>query len=480
MITRRQFLRMLVQSSVLVGCAETPVVDEMPLKQGGAPAPTTEAPLADSAPVSVDVVVVGAGIAGVAAARAISDAGYRVHIVEARDRVGGRIWSWSEWGAPVELGANWIHTADGNPITKLAKQADVATRPDPEEGEEVMIDLGAGRRLSESELERLYDTFDAILDDIYDEAADRADDESIADAIAAHPKYQRLDADKQRLLDAVIVQVVNDEYAVEPAQLSWKYFNHGEEAYDGDDRFVVGGYDRIPAMLADGVPIALNTVVERVQWNADGVTVWAGAQSWQARTAVITVPLGVLQAGDIVFEPALGDAYTWSINALAMGTLDRCVLQFDQVFWDEDLTTISVVGDDPQRWYQFIPLNNALGIPALAGFNAGAAAEELEELTDEAVIAEMVAVLQQAFETSEFAVVDAKITRWKTDPFARGAYSYVPVGGDFTARQVLSEPMHNVIVFAGEACTTSDPATVHGAYNSGRDAAAWCLEVLDA
>ncbi len=487
---RRQFLRLLLQSTVLVGCAQAPlpdeptldepvldepVLDEAPLKGGEVVQPT-----AASIPVTeVDVVVIGAGIAGVAAARAISDAGYRVHIIEARDRVGGRIWSWSDWGAPIELGANWIHTADGNPIAKLAKKAGVATQSDPEEGEEVMIDLVAGgRRLSEAEVESWYDRIEQILDDVYDDAGDADDTQSVWDAIAAHPRYQKLDAEQRRFVDAVIVQVINDEYAAPATALSWKYFNHGEEAYDGDDLFVVGGYDRIPAMLADGLPIALNTVVDRVQWSADGVTVWAGAQSWQASAVIVTVPLGVLQAGDVQFEPPLGDAYTWSINALAMGTLDRCVLQFDSVFWDEELTTISVIGEDSQRWYQFIPLNNALGIPALAGFNAGAAADDLETYSDEELIAEMVAVLQSAFATEEFAVVDAKIVRWKADPYARGSYSYVPVGGDFTARQVLSEPLHDVIFFAGEAWTTTDPATVHGAYQSGLASAEACLAYL--
>jgi monoamine oxidase len=158
-----------------------------------------------------------------------------------------------------------------------------------------------------------------------------------------------------------------------------------------------------------------------------------------------------------------------------MGLLDRCVMKFDEVFWDTEYTTFSVAGPDPAAWYQFIPLNGPLGIPALAAFNSGSKAWDLETKSDDEIKAEMLAVIKAAF-NAEPTVVDMVITRWGQDPFARGAYSYVTVGGSIDARNQLAEPVSDQLYLAGEAYTDTDPSSVHGAYNSG---IATAKQVLD-
>jgi monoamine oxidase len=162
---------------------------------------------------------------------------------------------------------------------------------------------------------------------------------------------------------------------------------------------------------------------------------------------------------------------------LAMGVLDRCILRFPTAFWGNTYTTFTLAGTDPHSWYQFIPLNGPLGIPALMAFNAGSRALALEAKTDAQLTAEMTQIVQNAFGVK--AVSNGMVaTRWGKDPFAYGSYSYVPLGGSFNARNVLATPVSNQLYFAGEAYTKNDPSTVHGAYNSGKATATAVLARL--
>ena len=463
---RRQFGRLLLHSLILASCgsaATTTTTADKPLK-------STKLLVR-----RLSCVDIGAGIA-VWQRSDMRAAGKSVRILEARQ---------SYWWADVELAqwvqrwswCQWIETASGNPLVKLAKDAGVATHADPEEAEELFIDTVAGRVLSESEAEGLYDQIESMLDTLIDAAEERDPDQdtSLRDALNDLPAYKKLDDNRRRLIESVLTQVLNDDYGVEADKLSWLGYDSGEAAYSGGNQFVIGGYDGIPTMLAGDTPIEYETVVDKISWDKNGVRVASGDRVWEADAVIVTVPLGVLKAQSIVFEPALPAKYTTALAQLEMGLLDRCVMKFDEVFWDTEYTTFSVAGPDPAAWYQFIPLNGPLGIPALAAFNSGSTAWNLETKSDDEIKAEMLAVIKAAF-NAEPTVVDMVITRWGQDPFARGAYSYVPVGGSVKARSVLAKPVSDQLYLAGEAYTNTDPSSVHGAYNSG---IATAKQVLD-
>jgi len=469
---RRQFGRLLIHSLILASCGSTATTTTTPPDK---PLKSTKA----SGTQAVDVLIIGAGIAGVAAAATLRAAGKSVRILEARNRIGGRMWSWRKWGAPVELGANWIETSKGNPLVNLAKDAGVATHADPEEANELFIDTVAGRELSESEAEGLYNQIESMLDALITAAEDRDpnQDTSLRDALNNLPAYKKLNPNRRRLIESALTQVLNDDYGVEADKLSWIGYDSGEAAYSGGNKFVIGGYDGIPTMLAGDTPIEYETVVDKISWDKNGVRVASGDRVWEADAVIVTVPLGVLKAQSIAFEPALPTKYTNALTQLEMGLLDRCVMKFDKVFWDTQYTTFSVAGPDPAAWYQFIPLNGPLGIPALAAFNSGSVAWNLETKSDDEIKAEMLAVIKAAFD-AEPTVVDMVITRWGQDPFARGSYSYVPVGGSAKARNVLAKPVSDQLYLAGEAYTNTDSSSVHGAYNSGIATAKQVLERL--
>lgn len=468
-MNRRRFLYGLM-SGTLLGCTPTVVTESK--------APQVVKSNAVTGATNYDVIVVGAGIAGLAAAQAIKAAGKRVVVLEARSRLGGRIWSWRNWGKPIELGANWIHTKTGNPLVTLATQAGVSTTSDPEEaGEERLIDIVNNTSLTGAALEAQY----TRAYDIIDRAVARGDnldtDVSLRASIGQIPAYKRLNTANKRLFESMLAQVVDDEYAIEAEKISLFGYEAENAAYTGNDLFVNGGYDGIAKQVAKGLSIIYNTVVTQIVWGKSGVTVTAGSKSWQAKAVIVTLPLGVLKANKVTFTPALPSNYQTAIRQLEMGVLNKCILKFDTAFWGDTYSTFTIVGKDPHQWYQFIPLNGPYGVPALVAFNAGSQARALEAKTNVQLTAEMTAIVQKAFGTKKRST-GMVTTRWGRDPYALGSYSYVPVGSPIRARTVLATPVSAQLVFAGEAYTNTDPATVHGAYNSGRKAANAMLKTL--
>ncbi|MFM7679063.1 MAG: flavin monoamine oxidase family protein, partial [Roseiflexaceae bacterium] len=326
---RRRFLQMMAAGMIVSSCGND--ADE-------AQSDTPPAQLKGAAASTIDVIVIGAGIAGLAAAKDLQAAGKRVQVLEARQRVGGRIWSWREWGEPIELGANWIETSKGNPLVNLAQQAGSATAADPENGDEQLIDLVTNTKMTGSAVENMYDRYETIIDDAVDTADDYSKDVSLRTAISNMSAYKKLSAAEKRQLEIVMAQVIDDDAAIEADKLSLKAYDAGDDAYSGGNKFVVGGYDNIPKLLAENLTIEYGVVVNKITWGNNGVTVTAGAKSWSARAVIVTIPLGVLKAGKVTFSPALPAKYTQAINQMAMGVLDRCILRFPTAFWGSDFS----------------------------------------------------------------------------------------------------------------------------------------------
>jgi monoamine oxidase len=154
-----------------------------------------------------------------------------------------------------------------------------------------------------------------------------------------------------------------------------------------------------------------------------------------------------------------------------MGLLNKCCLLFDRPFWPDDADAFAYLGETDGHWAEWLSLSRAAGQPALIGFNAGSAAEEIETLDDRQTAARAMEVLRSVFGSSAPEPQAVQISRWRSDPFARGSYSFTAVGSDRASRRSLAgADWDGRLVFAGEACHEDHPATVHGAYLSGRDA----------
>ena len=278
--------------------------------------------IAASADQGEQIIVVGAGIAGLAAARQLADAGFAVSVIEGRDRIGGRLHTDDSIGVPVELGAGWIHGDDGNPLLDLAERAGLGTLT-PDDDDMVVYDTD-GAVVDDGEIERIVDRLGEL--DVDDE---RTIAEILADETAGD------DVETVRLARYVLTSLIEHDEAASIEDLSPASIDVGEE-FDGADVVVPDGYAQILEPLLDGLAVSVGQVVVSVGHDDDGVRIGLDdGGAIETDRVLVTVPLGVLQAGDIVFDPPLPAEKQAAIAGIGMGVLDRVVFRFDDRFWDD-------------------------------------------------------------------------------------------------------------------------------------------------
>jgi len=245
----------------------------------------------------------------------------------------------------------------------------------------------------------------------------------------------------------------------------------GPSTLRGGEVVFPGGYSQIVDVLAAGRDIRLDHPVAGIDHSGPTVVVTTeSGDTFEADRVVVTVPLGVLKAGAISFNPALPAATRDAIAALDMGILNRTVLLFNEPFWDRDTEWIGYAGEQPGQWSETLNLYPYLGRPVLAMFNPGSFGAETEQHSDAELTSRAVEALEAMFgDVPE--PVDAVSTRWGSDPWTRGSYSYLPVGVEFETYREMSRPVGERLFFAGEATHSRFPSTVHGALLSGRRAA---------
>lgn len=420
------------------------------------------------------VLVVGAGLAGLAAAREFSDAGFKVSVLEARDRIGGRVFTSRDWPWPLDLGASWIHGVEDNPLSRLADVAGatrVATRYD---SSRVFSEDGrAFDRADQRRLERLDARLAAAIAAAQEADEDRSLADAVAEVLAALPNG---DARVEALFR--LNSWIEQEYAEDLGALSSHWYD-AAEAFEGDDALFVDGFASILGPLSAGLDVRMGVEVVEVEHAAEGVRLrCADGAEHAADAALVTVPLGVLKAGRPRFSPPLPRAMRKGIERLAMGVLNKFYLRFERVFWPDDSDWIEIVRRTPGRWAQWVSFARTTGWPVLLGFHAGSEARRLEPLDDAAVLAEAMAALRQTFGPDIPDPIDHQITRWASDRWALGSYSLYPPGATPADREALGQAIGPRLRLAGEATSMAHFGTAHGAYLSGREAARRLMSVL--
>ncbi|MBT3245904.1 MAG: NAD(P)-binding protein [Actinobacteria bacterium] len=320
------------------------------------------------------VVVVGAGAAGLGAAQALVDAGSDVVVVEARDRIGGRVWTDDLGDAPVDLGGSWIHGVRGNPLAELADSLDI-TLVHTDYDNSVLYDTD-GSPMDWSRLDHLYE---ALVDAALSSSSTRAMGPELT------PIRERLNAEEQRWFDFLITSEIEHWWPADVDRLAMATAFFGK-AFRGGDAVPTTGYRPIIESLAAGLDIRLGTAVSNVDHGGPGVVVDSTQGRFDADAVIVTVPLGVLQGGRIRFTPDLPYSTVSAVQMLGMGLMNKVVLRFPEVFWDEQADLISYV---PSTKGHFVEWYNAVswtGQPILVGFNAARAAAEIETWSDDATI----------------------------------------------------------------------------------------------
>lgn len=417
------------------------------------------------------VLVIGAGLAGLAAARDLQAEGHEVTVIEARDRIGGRLWTSRLWpDLPTDLGASWIHGTQGNPFTALADKAGakrVSTSYDRSfslgpDGSDA--DLGA-------------EAAEALVEAAREATKDLDQDVPLAEAIQSSPDWAGANAATRRQVRHYVNGAFEQEYAGDWTEASAWAIDAAEE-FGGPDVLFPAGIDQLTTFLSQGLTIRIGQTVTALAPTATGIAATlADGTTVEADQAVVTLPLGVLQAGRVAFAEPLSPARQEAIDSLGMGLLNKCWLRFDRLAWDDSVDWIEWLSPQDGHWSQWVSLGRTLKAPVLLAFHAGEQAREKEALDDSAMMMEAHGALKAMFGSGFPAPVAAQITRWSQDPFALGSYSFHATGTSLATRRALAgTDWDGRLVFAGEAAETSYPGTAHGAYLSGQSAARTIME----
>lgn len=284
------------------------------------------------------------------------------------------------------------------------------------------------------------------------------------------------DPARRRAADMAISFEVEMEYAADRDEMCAQHWDADADPCPGGDHLITGdGYGGVVAQIARGVQVLKGAVVEAVNYEGSEVIVRIKGrpEPLRARTCVVTLPLGVLKAGSVTFQPALPNPKRAAIAALGMGLMNKCVLRFERPFWPADCPAVAV---DTKGFQLFVPGHSRQ--PTITAFCTGALARQAEAETDAQIVKRVMAILKGCFDKAPATPVEAIVTRWNSDPFARGSYSFIAVGATPDMRAALAEPVQSKLFWAGEATRLDYPSTAHGAVMSGEQAASQVASAL--
>jgi monoamine oxidase len=440
------------------------------------------------------VLVIGAGAAGLAAARDLSHAGLHVGVIEARDRIGGRIHTVHDPRSPlpIELGAEFVHgeARETLSITQAARL--------------MVIELPEHHFRSRGGRFTPIADFWGVVERMNQELARRTrrgGDFAVADYLSgARPASRR----------AMLRDFIEGYHAAHPERMSARALaaaaGGNGDARDTKQFRVASGGDALVQWLRDGLDperteVRQSTVVEAIAWRPGRVTLHcrggdgAALEPLRGRAVIVTAPLAVLRAGSVRIEPALPAAKQRALRLLETGHIFKIVLRFRRAFWDEDqfverrmtgrrngagaaLNFVHAHAAELPTWWTALPAR----APTLTGWVGGPRAEALLAEPPAIRLERAMAALRVALGVPRRMLdelLDAWSSHdWRADPFSLGAYSYVGVGGT-AAPRALARPVQDTLFFAGEATEGDQMGTVAGALASGRRAAREVLRVLE-
>jgi monoamine oxidase len=391
-----------------------------------------------------------------------------VQIIEARKRVGGRVYTEMFGETPIDLGASWIHQPINNPLTAIAQKLQLKffTTNGYTKGVTWMYDAN-GNTIPESAFQKV----SKYVEESLEKRAEQFLSKQKKDVSFAHLIDSVVDMKKMNEQEKHILQSIKNssqmEFATDLEKLSARQIilDEGGE-FTGGDSYNLSGNKRIIDHLLNDISVSLGERVRRIAQSSSGVTVTTDKQSYEADFAIVTVPLSLLKQNVIEFSPKLPDTKVQAINRLGMGMFNKIVMEFHNVFWNTDKPYMAAV-DGSKDFFGIINYHKMSGgKPFLIATATRDFAIQLESQNIESIKRYWQEYFHKKFKHTDIDFKNIHVTNWYNDEYSRGSYSFVPVGASGKDMDILAEPVGN-ICFAGEATHSRHYTSMHGAHLSG-------------
>ena len=402
------------------------------------------------------VLIVGAGISGLAAAKKLKQSGFNVTILEAQDKIGGRLKTNRSLGIAFDEGASWIHGINENPMTSLAEQAGMDTFH-TNDNSFISYDFGGTIR-SDIAYATAEDEFYSILENLMNNGNVNQSFETVFNTL--HPTLVN-----NRLWKFFLSTYLTFDTG-DLNNLSSLLYNEGK-TFTGEERISTNGYDTIPNYLANGLNILLNQRVSKIDYSFTQVKVTHNGIISEADYVLVTVPLGVLKANMINFNPNLPIIKQNAIQKVGMNCVNKFLLTWDTVFWDDE-QYISYTPETRDKFNYFVNVKKFHpNVNALMTFAYADYARETETMSDSEIIDEIMNHLKDIYGNSIPNPTNLLRTKWQANENSYGAYSYTAIETEMQHFNDLAEEINDKLFFAGEHTNIDYFSTAHGAYLSG-------------
>ena len=436
-----------------------------------------------------DILVIGAGIAGLAAAKTLKNAGHNITILEASDRYGGRIQTMEMQGYSADFGASWLHGINGNPLYNLANSNAITTKPTFYEPS-YLFDVDGSEIISD-EWQQVEELLTQLVDLAYDNK-----DISLEELLELMESDISLLSEKmQRVFYGAVRSEIEIPYAVDTADISARALTTND-SFQGNDVIFPNGMAQLTNVLADGLEIKYNTFVSKISYEKEKVFVYTSKTQkidpkrscnachtnsnasiidsvdvLSADKVIVALPLGMLKNNNVEFEPSLPVEKLSAINSLGIGTMNKVFLRFGENFWNQDGYFFQYLKQDSSKIIEFFSPAPTGTLNIIVAVFAGQQARSIEKMEDTDLQNLVMDDLKGMFGDDIPQPLEMQKTAWHTNKYSLGAYPHLKPGADLSACNSIAKPLNNKVFFAGDATSKKYMATAHGAYISGIDAA---------